>query len=118
MATETSLDPYRYEEPARAPGYERYPELGFDRLAFALRALDVLALPRTRVAVFSSRRLEVKQGMDLMRGADARWVMLGVPEDASPESIVLALARIEGFAPSAYRLDATLDAAEAARSAN
>lgn len=95
---ETDFTPIVYEDPVRQRPEQRAPHQHFDRLEFALEALRVLRPARTRVAVFPSRRLEVQQGRDLGRGEGARWVMMGVPEDASPESIVMALTEI-GHAP-------------------
>lgn len=105
------LSPYRYEEQARAPDYERRSWQRFDRVAFALRTLALLIPPRTRIAVFRSNTLQVTQGLDLGRGPDARWVMLGIPPDASAESIVLALAKIEGVGQHPYTLEASFCAA-------
>jgi hypothetical protein len=105
------LSPYRYEEHARAPDYERRSWQRFDRFAFALRALQLLIPPRTRIAVFRSNTLQVTQGIDLGRGPDARWVMLGIPADASAESIVLALTKIKGVGQHPYTLEASLRAA-------
>lgn len=113
-----SLNPYRYEDPSRVGSYQRRPEQRFDRVAFALRALGLLKPTRTRVAVFASHRLEVQQGVDLARGPDARWVMLGVPEDASAESIVLALTKLERGAPERYVLDVMLGEAFVVAPAN
>ena len=106
-----SLNPYRYEERSRASDYERQPRRRFDRVAFALLALRVLMPPNIRIAVFRSNRLQVSQGLDLVRGPGARWVMLGIPSDASAESIVLALTQIEGVGQHPYTLEATLNAA-------
>ena len=105
------FSPYRYEALARAPDYERQSWQRFDRVAFALRALTLLIPTRTRIAVFRSNTLQVTQGIDLGRGPDARWVMLGIPPDASAESIVLALTKIEGVGQHPYTLEASLLAA-------
>ena len=105
------LNPYRYEERSRASDYERHPWQRFDRVAFALRALRLLIPTNTRIAVFQSNHLHVVQGLDLARGPSARWVMLGIPSDASAESIVLALTQIEGVGQHPYTLEATLHSA-------
>lgn len=108
------LNAYRYEERSRATVYERRPWQRFDRVAFALRALRLLIPADTRIAVFRSNRLQVVQGRDLARGPSARWVMLGVPWDASAESIVLALTELNGVGRHPYALEATFSAAESA----
>lgn len=112
------LNPYRYEERSRALDYERDPWQRFDRVAFALRALRLLIPPNTRIAVFRSSRLQVTQGIDLGRGPGARWVMLGLPWDASAESIVLALTEIAGVGQHPYTLEATMNAARVAANDN
>jgi hypothetical protein len=109
-----ALNPYRHEERSRASDYERHPWQRFDRVAFALRALRLLIPRETRIAVFRSNHLHVVQGRDLARGPNARWVMLGIPSDASAESIVLALTQIEGVGQHPYTLEATLDTARRA----
>lgn len=113
-----TLHTFRYEDPRRAEDCERRPDQRFDRLAFALRAVGLLSPAQTRVAVFSSSRLVVEQGRDLERGPRARWAMVGIPRDASAQSIVLALTRLERVAATPYSLEATLRAAEAEMSTN
>lgn len=108
------VSPYRFEARTRASDYERHPWQRFDRVAFALRALRLLIPPDTRIVVFRSSRLQVIQGLDLGRGPNARWVMLGIPWDASAESIVLALAQLDGPRQRPYALAATLKAARTA----
>jgi len=74
--------------------------------------------PNIRIAVFRSSRLQVSQGLDLARGPGARWVMLGIPTDASPESIVLALTQIDGVGQHPYTLEASLSAARSTEQGN
>lgn len=109
---------YRYEERSRARDHERHPWQRFDRVAFALRALRLLIPSDTRIAVFRSNRLQVTQGLDLARGPSARWVMLGIPWDASAESIVLALTELAGVGQHPYSLEATLSWARSAAHGN
>src|SRR5690606_28220707 len=115
---EGPFNAYRYEDPARTRADERRPLQRFDRVAFALGALRLLPLAKTRVAVFRSGRLELKQGLDMGRGPDARWVMLGIPGDASAESIALALTELVGPGGLPYGLAAMLALAERAGHAN
>ena len=65
------LDPHRYEERATIRAVDRSPEQRFDRLAFALRALRLLRVPQTRVAVYPSKRLTVQSGRELGSAAEA-----------------------------------------------
>lgn len=112
------LNAYRYEERSRAKDYERHPWQRFDRVEFALRTMRLLIPADTRIAVFRSNRLQVTQGLDLARGPGARWVMLGVPWDASAESIVLALAQLAGVGQQPYSLEASLSEARATANGN
>ena len=67
----------------------------FDRIAFALRALEILKPRGMTVAVFAGRfDLQVERGRDWGRGPDATWAMVRIPPDASRENIVLALAEL------------------------
>ena len=113
-----TLHTFRYEDPRRADDCERRPDQRFDRLAFALRAVGLLGPERTRVAVFTSSRLVVEEGRDLARGPGARWAMVGIPRDASAQSIVLALTRLESVAGTPYSFEATLRAAQTELSSN
>ncbi len=112
------LNAYRYEVRSRAVEYERQPWQRFDRVAFALRALRLLIPTDTRIAVFRSSHLHLTQGLDLARGPGARWVLLGIPWDASAESIVLALAQLAGVGQQPYSLEATLSAARSTAHGN
>jgi hypothetical protein len=113
-----TLHAFRYEDPRRRADSERRPDQRFDRLAFALEAVGMLRLHEMRVAVFPSNRLVVEEGRDLARGPLARWAMVGIPKDASAESIVLALGGLARASGAPYALQATLRAAELAATAN
>jgi hypothetical protein len=70
----------------------------FDRIAFAMRALSVLRPRRMTVAVYPSvSSLRVERGRDLAASAPSTWAMVGIPPDASRETIALALAELAGF---------------------
>jgi hypothetical protein len=112
------FDAYRYEDPAHTRRFQRRPQQRFDRVKFTLCALELLPLPATRVAVFPSHRLEVSQGLDLARGREARWVMLGIPRDASARSIALALTQIVAECEGSHALAAMLGFAERVGRAN
>jgi hypothetical protein len=107
-----NLNPYRYEDRAERHRYDRSSHQRFDRLAFALRAVELLRPASTTVIVFRSQRLHVQQGRDLRRGNGARWAMVGIPSDASAESIALALADIEGVTTGPFVFDLALAAAQ------
>ena len=108
----TGIDPKRPSilQLAADHQHERRPDQRFDRLGFALRALEVLQPPSTDVVVYRSRRLHVQQGRDLRRGSAARWALVGIPEDATALAITLALAEIEGTETGPFRLDLALAA--------
>jgi hypothetical protein len=109
---EPLFDSHRFEDRAEARDFQRSPEQRFDRLAFALKALDLLRFPQTRVAVFRSRRLTVESGRQLGGFPESRWAMVGIPSDASAQSIVLALTEIAQSSTESRGLPAALAAAD------
>jgi hypothetical protein len=80
----------------------------FDRVAFALRALDLVAPARTRVCVCTGERgVHVEAGRRWGHHAGARWAMLVVPPRASRRAIAIAVASLaEDHAP--WALDVLL----------
>jgi hypothetical protein len=67
----------------------------FDRAAFAMRALELLSLPKTTVAICpGARRLRVESGRAWGRGEGARWAVLAIPSSASKRAIALAIAQL------------------------
>lgn len=94
MSSFEPFDTHRYEHHIAVRELERSPQLRFDRLAFALKAVRLLRIPKTRVAVFPSHRLSVDSGRELGAMVGSRWVMVGIPSDASARSIVSALSEI------------------------
>jgi hypothetical protein len=109
---EPLFDSHRFEDRAAARDFQRSPEQRFDRITFAIRALGLLRFPRTRVAVFRSRRLTVESGRYLDGFPESRWAMVGIPSDASAQSIVLALSEIAQSNTESHGLPAALAAAE------
>jgi hypothetical protein len=78
----------------------------FDRIAFALRTLEILKPRGMTVAVFAGRfDLQVERGRDWGRGPDATWAMVRIPPDASREHIVLALTELSGLPTTPWLLD-------------
>lgn len=77
----------------------------FDRIAFAMRALRVVCPERMRVAVYTrTQNLRVERGRDLDR-AEASWALVGIPPDASRQSIALALAELAGLGTAPFVVD-------------
>ncbi len=88
----------------------------FDRIAFAMSALDHVLPRRMTVAVCRGRsRLRVESGRAWGRGEGARWAMVSIPPRASRKAIVLALMGLRGApeepGPSPYILDVLLSGA-------
>jgi hypothetical protein len=70
----------------------------FDRIAFAMRALRILQPPGMRVAVYSrGHDFQLERGRDLAFGEAASFALLGIPRDASRESIALAVTELAGL---------------------
>ncbi len=107
--------PYRYEVVTELRRSDRGTSGRFDRLAFALRAVELLGPGATTVVVYRSTRLHVQQGRDLRRGATARWAIVGVPADATAESIALVLTEIHGLSGGPFSLELALTAARSAQ---
>ncbi|HEY5955808.1 MAG TPA: hypothetical protein VIV60_04610 [Polyangiaceae bacterium] len=106
------IDSRRFEDRTSVRTFVRSAEQRFDRLAFAIKALGLMGIKQTRVAVFPSRRLEVEAGRELGGAPEARWAMVGIPLDASARSIVLALAELARSMDESRGLQAALAAAE------
>lgn len=82
------IDPWRIHE-YRDPS-------DFDRIAFAMRALDRLRPKRMTVAVYPAvSALRVESGRDLRREGST-WAIVGIPPHASREHIAYALAELTG----------------------
>jgi hypothetical protein len=81
----------------------------FDRMAFAMNALDLVRPPGMTVAVCGgSSRLRVEEGRSWGRGEGARWALVCIPPNASRRAIAVALAQLaagRGRGASPYVLD-------------
>ncbi len=87
----------RYEIFAEARGYEyESPGDSFDRLAFALKALELLAPPMTVVVYERCRHLAIDQPLDPGKLDGSRCAIVGIPARASREQIAYALAALTG----------------------
>ncbi len=83
----------------------------FDRIAFAMRALDVLRPKRVKVAVYQAvSTLQIASGRDY-GGREGAWAMIGIPPHASREHIAYALAELAGAASVPYAVQAILASA-------
>jgi hypothetical protein len=81
----------------------------FDRVAFALRAVEAVRPARMTVAVFAGRKLRVDAGRLWGRGTKESWAIVSVPEAASREAIALAVSRLGATADAGpYALDVLL----------
>jgi len=111
-------DPTRLEIVTLARSHDQRSTATFDRIAFTLRTIELLRPPGTDVVVYRSTRLHVAHGRDLRRGGAARWALVGVPRDASAESIALALLDLAGAPPRPLVVELTLAAAALAELAS
>jgi hypothetical protein len=99
--------PYEHVEPRRHR--EHKDPSDFDRIAFAMRALNRLNPHRMKVAVYPAvSSLRVESGEDHRRGEGARWAIVGIPPDASREHIAYALVELAGVAGIPYAVQAIL----------
>ncbi|KYF51001.1 hypothetical protein BE08_43700 [Sorangium cellulosum] len=83
----------------------------FDRIAFAMRALDRLRPRRMTVAVYPAlAALRVERGKNLHRGEGGSWAIVGIPPHASREHIAYALAELAGVESVPYAVQTLLAA--------
>lgn len=102
-------DTHHYElfDPQRKIEPRDYRE--FDRIAFAMRALQRLRPKRMTVAVYSAvSSLRIERGRDLSRSDGATWAIVGIPPHASREHIAYALVELAGVASVPYAVQALL----------
>ena len=86
--------------------FDRRPLDRFDRIDFAMRALSIVGPREMRVAVYHRNRdLRIERGTDLEAGKLASWALLGIPADASRESIAHAVAELAGVADTPFVVD-------------
>ena len=104
-----ATDDTHYEKLAPRRLTEFRDEAEFDRLAFAMRALQRLRTKQMRVVVYATMStLQVEQGRDLRRGEGATFALVGIPPHASREHIAYALAELAGVASVPYAVQALL----------
>lgn len=86
--------------------FDRRPLDRFDRIAFAMRALGIVRPASMRVAVYTrSADLRVERGRDLAAVDDSSWALVGIPPDASRESIAHAIADLAGLSGLPFVVD-------------
>jgi hypothetical protein len=104
-----AIDDTHYEKLAPRRLKELHDPSEFDRLAFAMRALNRLRTKRMRVVVYATvSTLQIEQGVDLRRGEGATFALVGIPPHASREHIAYALAELAGVASVPYAVQALL----------
>lgn len=110
MRSRATLQDARYEQtdPRRRIEYRDAEE--FDRIAFAMRALDILRPKRLRIAVYSAvSSMQIESSRDLKREGHS-FAMVGIPPHASREHIAYALAELAGVASVPYAVQMLLNA--------
>ncbi len=84
-----------------------------DAMAFARRALSILAPRKVSVALFEGRfDLRVEHGRAWDGRPDERWAMVSIPAGETPERIAFVLAELAGVAHVPYVIETLLSAAE------
>lgn len=108
MRTPASLRDARYEQQDPRRRVEHHDPEVFDRMAFAMRALDVLRPKRLRVALYRTRSsMQVEVMNDLSREG-FRIASVGIPDHASAAHIAYALAEIAGVTSVPYAVQMML----------
>jgi hypothetical protein len=81
----------------------------FDRMAFAMSAIELVRPPGMTVAVCQgSSRLRVEEGRSWGRGKGARWALVSIPPNASRRAIAVAVTQLAAGKESAaapYAID-------------
>jgi hypothetical protein len=104
--TEEDEARFVYEE-RRLIGRAKTPR--YDALAYARRALAVLAPRRIDVAIYEGRfDLRIERGRYHRPGPEWHWAMVAIPPSASRERIAVALAELAGVAHVPYVIDTLL----------
>ncbi|HMY15342.1 MAG TPA: hypothetical protein PKA58_03385 [Polyangium sp.] len=108
MKQPASLRDARFEQADPRRRIEYHDTENFDRLAFAMRALDVLKPKRLRVALYrTSSSMQVEVVNDVSRKG-YRVASVGIPDHASAAHIAYALAEIAGAASVPYAVQMML----------
>lgn len=108
MRMPASLRDARFEQTDPRRRVEHHDTENFDRLAFAMRALDVLRPKRLRVALYrTTSSMQVEVVKDVSREG-YRMASVGIPDHASAAHIAYALAEIAGVTSVPYAVQMML----------
>jgi hypothetical protein len=81
----------------------------FDRIGFAMRALEILRPANLTVALYEGRHeVQVERGRAWGRGRGKEWAMVSIPRHATRESIAVTLAQLAGVADVPYVIETLL----------
>ena len=87
----------RFEVVDESHDFELRDAAGFDRIAFAMRALRILRPPKMKVVVYERvRDLHIEKAADLSAGPGRSYAVVGIPPHASREHIAYRLAELAG----------------------
>ncbi len=99
-------DDKKYEVVERKIGRALRDDSAFDRLAFAMRALDVLKPKNMKVVVYERiDDMHIERGRELRLGPSGSWATVGIPRHASREHIAVSLAELTGRSGVPYLID-------------
>jgi hypothetical protein len=108
MRTHPSLRDAQFEQTDPRRRVEHHDTENFDRIAFAMRALDVLRPKRLRVALYrTTSSMQVEVVSDVAREG-YRVASVGIPDHASAAHIAYALAEIAGVTSVPYAVQMML----------
>jgi hypothetical protein len=108
MRMHPSLRDTQFEQTDPRRRIEHHDLETFDRIAFAMRALDILRPKRLRVALYRTRSsMQVEVVKDVSREG-YRVASVGIPDHASAAHIAYALAEIAGVASVPYAVQMML----------
>lgn len=108
MRSRESLRDARYEQADQRRRLEYQDATQFDRIAFAMLALERLRPKRMRIAVYKSvSSMQIESSEDLKREG-YRYALVGIPPFASREHIAYALAELVGVASVPYAVQMLL----------
>lgn len=104
-------DDKKYEVVERKLGRALRDNSAFDRLAFAMRALDVLKPKNMKVVVYERiDDMHIEQGREDRLGPNGSWAIVGIPRHASREHIAVSLAELTGMTDVPYLIDVLIRA--------
>lgn len=108
MRTPASLRDARFEQTDPRRRVEYHDSEQFDRIAFAMRALDVLRPKRLRIALYRTSSLMQVEVLNDVTREGYRVASVGIPDHASAAHIAYALAEIAGVTSVPYAVQMML----------